>query len=154
TRTAWLLSEPRDIGLAPRAAHITRSTLISPRHRSTQRCACTVTLEAERAMRESNTTARAPAPGRTKITILANGNHGHHLLPPISLARSHSQSRPARIKLPGCMRAWTIGVNKEQRVNFITTGKAQVRSVKCCVLFDPKDGAILHMHRVVTMEGA
>jgi hypothetical protein len=39
-------------------------------------------------------------------------------------------------------------------MNFTSTGSSQVRSVKCCVLFNPKDGAILHMHRVVTMEGA
>jgi hypothetical protein len=39
-------------------------------------------------------------------------------------------------------------------MNFTATGRSQVRSVKCCVLFDPKNGAILHMHRVVTMEGA
>jgi hypothetical protein len=39
-------------------------------------------------------------------------------------------------------------------MNFMATGRSQVRSVKCCVLFDPKDGTILHMHRVVTMEGA
>ena len=39
-------------------------------------------------------------------------------------------------------------------MNFVATGRSQVRSVKCCVLFDPKDGAILHTHRVVTMEGA
>jgi hypothetical protein len=39
-------------------------------------------------------------------------------------------------------------------MNFMGTGKSQVRSVKCCVLFDPKDGSILHTHRVVTMDGA
>src|SRR5262245_37319542 len=39
-------------------------------------------------------------------------------------------------------------------MNFTATGRSQVRSVKCCVLFDPKDGAILHTHHVVTMEGA
>jgi hypothetical protein len=39
-------------------------------------------------------------------------------------------------------------------MNFTTTGRSQVRSVKCCVLFDPRDGAILHTHRVVTMDGA
>lgn len=39
-------------------------------------------------------------------------------------------------------------------MTFVTTGRSQVRSVKCCILFNPKDGAILHTHRVVTMEGA
>ena len=39
-------------------------------------------------------------------------------------------------------------------MNFTTTGRSQVRSVKCCVLFDPADGKIVHTHRVVTMEGA
>jgi hypothetical protein len=39
-------------------------------------------------------------------------------------------------------------------VTFTTTGKSKVRSVQCCVLFDPRNGAILHTHRVVTMEGA
>jgi len=39
-------------------------------------------------------------------------------------------------------------------MTFLSTGGTQVRSVKCCVLFDPSDGAIHHVHRVVTMEGA
>ena len=39
-------------------------------------------------------------------------------------------------------------------MNFTTTGKSHVCSVKCCVLFDPADGKIVHTHRVVTMEGA
>jgi len=39
-------------------------------------------------------------------------------------------------------------------MEFNTTGRSQVRSVKCCVLYDPKDGAIFHTHRVVTMDGA
>jgi hypothetical protein len=39
-------------------------------------------------------------------------------------------------------------------MNFVTSGRSQVRSVKCCILFDPKDGAVVHTHRVVTMEGA
>lgn len=39
-------------------------------------------------------------------------------------------------------------------MTFQSTGRAQVRSEKCCVLFDPSDGAIRHVHRVVTMEGA
>ena len=39
-------------------------------------------------------------------------------------------------------------------MNFISTGMSKVRSVKCCVLFDPKDGTIKYMHDVVTMEGA
>jgi hypothetical protein len=39
-------------------------------------------------------------------------------------------------------------------MRFLSTGRSQVRSVKCCVLFDPSDGAIHHVHRVVTMEGA
>ena len=39
-------------------------------------------------------------------------------------------------------------------MNFNTTGRSYPRSVQCCVLFDPKDGKILHTHRVVTMDGA
>jgi len=39
-------------------------------------------------------------------------------------------------------------------MNVMSTGVPRVLSEKCCVLFDPKDGAILHVHRVVTMEGA
>lgn len=39
-------------------------------------------------------------------------------------------------------------------MDFKTTGRARVQSVKCCVLFDPADGEILHTHRVVTMDGA
>jgi hypothetical protein len=38
-------------------------------------------------------------------------------------------------------------------MQFKTTGMANVRSVKCCVLFDGKTGSIRHVHRVVTMEG-
>jgi hypothetical protein len=39
-------------------------------------------------------------------------------------------------------------------MHFQTTGKAKVKTVRCCVLFDPADGNIHHVHRVVTMEGA
>ena len=39
-------------------------------------------------------------------------------------------------------------------MSFLSTGRTQIRSVKCCVLFDPSDGVIHHVHRVVTMEGA
>jgi hypothetical protein len=39
-------------------------------------------------------------------------------------------------------------------MQFKTTGTAKVRSVKCCVLFDGKTGAIRHVHHVVTIEGA
>lgn len=39
-------------------------------------------------------------------------------------------------------------------MNFQTTGNTKIRSLKCCVLFDPADGVIHHVHRVVTMEGA
>ena len=38
-------------------------------------------------------------------------------------------------------------------MSFNTTSKQQIRSVKCCVLFDPSNGGIRHVHRVVTMEG-
>jgi hypothetical protein len=38
-------------------------------------------------------------------------------------------------------------------MNFTSTAKTQVRSEKVCVLFDPSDGTIHHVHRVVTMEG-
>lgn len=39
-------------------------------------------------------------------------------------------------------------------MNFSTTGSQNVKSVGSCVLFDPKTGAIHHVHHVVTMEGA
>jgi len=39
-------------------------------------------------------------------------------------------------------------------MNFQTTGQGKVSSVSCCLLFDPKDGRICHVHRIVTMEGA
>ena len=39
-------------------------------------------------------------------------------------------------------------------MEFLTTGRTSVQSVKCCVLFNPSDGAVRHVHHVVTMEGA
>lgn len=36
----------------------------------------------------------------------------------------------------------------------MTTGKHQVHSVKCCVVYDPVDGTIYHVHQVVTLTGA
>src|SRR5678815_4232372 len=39
-------------------------------------------------------------------------------------------------------------------MRFLSTGRTQVRSIKCCILFDPSDGAICHTHRVVTLDGA
>jgi hypothetical protein len=33
-------------------------------------------------------------------------------------------------------------------------GTVNIRSVRCCVLFDRKDGTIRHVNRVVTVEGA
>jgi protein-tyrosine-phosphatase len=39
-------------------------------------------------------------------------------------------------------------------MEFLTTGRTSVQSVKCCVLFGPSDGVIRHVHHVVTMEGA
>ena len=39
-------------------------------------------------------------------------------------------------------------------MRFESTGRAQIHSVKCCVLFDRKDGAIRHVHHVVTIQGA
>ena len=39
-------------------------------------------------------------------------------------------------------------------MKFFTTGDTQVHAVKCCVLFDPSDGAICHVHHDVTLEGA
>ncbi|WP_156750863.1 hypothetical protein [Mycobacterium sp. 852013-50091_SCH5140682] len=38
-------------------------------------------------------------------------------------------------------------------MNFSSTGSQNVQSINCCLLFDPQ-GAIHHVHRVVTMEGA
>lgn len=34
------------------------------------------------------------------------------------------------------------------------TGDLQVKSIRGCVLFDPKTGEIRHLHRVVTLVGA
>ena len=39
-------------------------------------------------------------------------------------------------------------------MKFVSTGSDSVKSVSCCLLFDPQDGKIQHVHRVVTMEGA
>jgi hypothetical protein len=38
-------------------------------------------------------------------------------------------------------------------MKFQTTGKAQVHSVKCVVVFDRVDGKIRHVHHSVTLEG-
>jgi hypothetical protein len=38
-------------------------------------------------------------------------------------------------------------------MNFIGTD-TKVRSEKCCVVFDSKDGRIRYVHSVITMEGA
>ena len=40
------------------------------------------------------------------------------------------------------------------RVQTEGTGNAEVRGIRSGVLFDPSDGTILHVHTVVTMEGA
>ena len=39
-------------------------------------------------------------------------------------------------------------------MNYLSTGKTQVKSDKYCVLYDPASGVIRHVHRVVTMDGA
>jgi hypothetical protein len=39
-------------------------------------------------------------------------------------------------------------------MRFLTTGKTQVRSVRCYVVFNRSDGKILHVHQVVDLEGA
>lgn len=39
-------------------------------------------------------------------------------------------------------------------MRFGISGRAKIHSVKCCVLFDKKDGTIRHVHRVVTIHGA
>jgi hypothetical protein len=39
-------------------------------------------------------------------------------------------------------------------MNFASTGDSRVQSLRCCVLFDPADGTIHHMHQVVTIAGA
>ena len=39
-------------------------------------------------------------------------------------------------------------------MKFTSTGKASVRSDAVCILFDPIDGAIRYVHRVVTLDGA
>lgn len=38
--------------------------------------------------------------------------------------------------------------------NFLTTGNFKVKSVNCCVLYNPNNGEICHVHRIVTMENA
>jgi hypothetical protein len=38
-------------------------------------------------------------------------------------------------------------------MNYAGTDKHKVRSVKCCVVYDSKDGSIRHVHRIVTVEG-
>jgi len=35
-----------------------------------------------------------------------------------------------------------------------TDDKRQVRSVKCCVVYDSTDGTIRHVHHIITVEGA
>ncbi|MGL6235537.1 MAG: hypothetical protein ACRC20_09355 [Segniliparus sp.] len=39
-------------------------------------------------------------------------------------------------------------------MEFSSTGLHKVQSVSSCLLFDPRDGSIRHLHRVVTIEGA
>ncbi len=39
-------------------------------------------------------------------------------------------------------------------MNYASTDQYQVRSVKCCVVYDSKDGTIRHVHRIITVEGA
>jgi len=39
-------------------------------------------------------------------------------------------------------------------MNYASTDKYQVRSVKCCVVYDSRDGTIRHVHRIITVEGA
>jgi hypothetical protein len=42
----------------------------------------------------------------------------------------------------------------KEMFNFHTTGNFEVKSVKCCVLYDPSNGEIRHVHRIVTMDSA
>jgi hypothetical protein len=37
---------------------------------------------------------------------------------------------------------------------FTSTGSHTVKSVVSCLLFDPKDGSVRHVHRIVTIDGA
>ena len=39
-------------------------------------------------------------------------------------------------------------------MKFTSTGKASVLSDAVCILFDPTDGAIRYVHRVLTLDGA
>ena len=39
-------------------------------------------------------------------------------------------------------------------MSFQAGGNAKVQSIRGCVLFDPKDGSIRHINRVITLEGA
>lgn len=38
-------------------------------------------------------------------------------------------------------------------MSFRSTADVTVSATRCCVLFDPTDGCIRHMHKVVTMPG-
>lgn len=49
-------------------------------------------------------------------------------------------------------RVWITG--DRCAMKFSSTGSQNVKSVSCCLLFDPQGGQIHHVHRVVTMEGA
>jgi hypothetical protein len=35
-----------------------------------------------------------------------------------------------------------------------STNNVRIKATRCCVLFDPKDGAIRHVNQVTTLEGA
>jgi hypothetical protein len=48
----------------------------------------------------------------------------------------------------------TTGAEKKEMSNFQTTGNSKVKSVKCCILYDPANGEIYHVHRIVTMDNA
>jgi hypothetical protein len=39
-------------------------------------------------------------------------------------------------------------------MSFQTTGSRKVNSTRCCLVFDPHDGKIHYIHRIVTMDGA
>lgn len=39
-------------------------------------------------------------------------------------------------------------------MEFTNTDKGQIRSEIACLLYDPDNGSILHVHRVVTIKGA
>jgi hypothetical protein len=39
-------------------------------------------------------------------------------------------------------------------MKFASTSRSKIQSIKCCILYDAKDGTIKHVHRTITIAGA